>query len=562
MSPELISLPPELIGCIGQEVRIPDAKSLRLTCKFLGDVIAHRVLRCIVIRIGGQQQVCERDFKILEGIATDECKLVARLTKELKIETTPRRFRGRVVGETRQPGYNPRNAAVVGQDDPWPMAVIPSITYHVDPNTGDDPDIRTQSHEDRLRECLAPALRSFKALNKFSWPQANDVGWVRATVLESLTPLMHSIVSFEVTMDDSGGLSLLKELSNLTRFHFRIDIPSEQKRLDALATIKDVLRRSSDTLHDIQLYVVPPPKSCSKVIEDAVLPRNPGSPSPLRNLTKLNLSFEPESRVASPDQTLETINVGNEWTALRDADIWLRSVSVGRVSRPLLRYLASYPDCSVLKDLCLTDWFYYPSTEASILATQFFQDVLPFHRATLWTLKLMTDSKSGWEFGQLTEAFFHHSFPRLQALSVCLFPRGDGAHRSDLERLIDTAMDQSAYPCLDQIHIKGLHTHGRNRTLHFIDTLGEDRRLYCSITAQQRYKCRRVGHLLTKELLDATFSVAESQLLPKVNLIKLNRLNPVEVAHGVWAYVFDEQSPPQVAYTYTYAATGIANTSQ
>ncbi|KAF8961941.1 hypothetical protein BDZ97DRAFT_1826736 [Flammula alnicola] len=379
---DLLSLPPEIVEKITDQLEGIHQKTVRLVCKQLNSVVEHQLFSNIVLKYSNYQPdlICEQ----LEALASR--KTTARFhARSLEIRGFSvdshlgAKSRSRSIERTRGSPSRSRSRGPLAENH--------------------------QANKGLLAH-LAQAICSLSKVQEVWWHlSVNDPEWAKIVVMDSLA----SLPSLEVLRISLGGapasslkLELLTNLRKITIAGYCPDYRADIGRAN-----------SSDlaTLHDL-FGAVPPemPLSVSHLVLQSWCVRlDSVTLTHLRALESLSLYNNIDVRQNPPSNVdelaMEELMARTEaycssnddiWDALREDRIWLKEIATDGVSHALLDYLASY---SGLQKLTLSSSSTHDGLASDVLALKFYKDVLPKHAASLVALDVCPEYEGKWCFG-------------------------------------------------------------------------------------------------------------------------------------------------------------------
>lgn len=122
------------------------------------------------------------------------------------------------------------------------------------------------------------------------------------------------------------------------------------------------------------------------------------------------------------------------WTALKNTNIRLKSITSNRVSMGLIDYLASYD--GVLENLVLKESWYDEIPVSNSQANRFFTDALPRHQSSLRCLEVQPCTRGRWCFEAGNEECLSDLWPELVTLNVGIYTGPQALEPNDEDPLV------------------------------------------------------------------------------------------------------------------------------
>ncbi|KAF8194971.1 hypothetical protein BJ912DRAFT_876190 [Pholiota molesta] len=400
---DFLSLPPELIEKITDQLEGTYKKTLRLTCTQLNAIVEHQLFANIVIKYSNYQPdlICAQ----LEALA-ERTTTARRHARSLEI---------RGFSPDSHLGARSRSRSVERSRGSRSRSRGPLAEAH-------------QSNRGILTY-LGQAISSLSKVQEVWWHIGiNDPEWAQIVVMDSLVSLPFLKV-LRISLGGAPAPSL--KLEQLTDMH-QITITGycADYRTDIVAGLRTLISNSpqlthldvgfkgrangSDlsTLHDI-LGAVPPtsPLALSHLtLQNWGVRLDPTTLPHLHALHTLSLHDNVDTR-SSPPVDLDAPAIAalvartaaccasydEIWDALRQERIWLREIATDGVTAAFLDYLAAY---SGLQKLRLSSAPANDGLASDTLAMQFYQAVLPRHADSLAALEITPEYEGKWCFGR------------------------------------------------------------------------------------------------------------------------------------------------------------------
>ncbi|KAJ3509104.1 hypothetical protein NLJ89_g5395 [Agrocybe chaxingu] len=343
-----LSLAPELIQTIGDELSMSDLKQLRLTCKQLQPLVNHQLFRTVMIDITINN--IKKSVDMLQLLATGDCN-----------------------------------------------------------TRGSRADLEAQSATEQVAGCLRDALRSFSSLTTIRWsPVQWDNEEVQIAVVEALVGLSTLKNLHLNTTNCKAALPVdkLKGLEEISIFGLcsYVETMDNVGRLIArspgLRSLKVAQYRNygkplgkAQSLHQLLEYCDPlePLRLRHLSVQEALVRLDHITLPHLRSLTSLELTsvcdpFNTGNRYSyyrSQDDTgaaFDAQKVGSStediWKAFASTGVRLEKLKHDSLPRSLLKYLSSYSglkslniapthfDSAGLSDAAATEFFFCPSEQS------------------------------------------------------------------------------------------------------------------------------------------------------------------------------------------------------
>ncbi|KAF5319480.1 hypothetical protein D9619_008755 [Psilocybe cf. subviscida] len=404
--PRLLSLAPELIQIIADELDIRHVRSLRLVCRYLSRALVPIAFRNLTISVS--KNTLGSDLAKLRTLASPGCP-ASFATRRLTIGALSPCF---------DPTYTGPTWKFV--DDEWVAEEQP------------------QDHEglakalEEIRTLIVPAISSLKGLHSVIWkPIEKDDNTTQALVMNAIGRALN-LRSLRLT------LSYCKVPISFDNFsHLRgisIEGTSQKYHEETFESLARMIARSPDltsidivsnwryyygidrtqSLHQLFKYCAPdaPPlrlrhlglQMCLVKLDATTLPH-------LRHLRSLRLTYieDPHTRARytieeeeSGDSALrrEQKRYGSSlaefWTTLLQTGIQLEDITLDVVVPPFVDYLASY---SGVRRLHLTPGGFQDGSTSDLIGEAFYTRALPKHAAFLEDLNVNAVYDGGWCFG-------------------------------------------------------------------------------------------------------------------------------------------------------------------
>ncbi|KIM42284.1 hypothetical protein M413DRAFT_444714 [Hebeloma cylindrosporum] len=470
--PPFLSLPPELIESITDELDTNAVKDLRLSCKQLGEHLNSRVFR--ELTIGFTQMTYNRELSKVRILATTDCHAASSGTRTLRITS---------LSPTYDPGYPGPSLRNVGGE--WVYDPIPE----------DPPETRVA--EEELKGYLFKAIASLRSVHSVEWKPANkDAEWAQKDVMAALKTLhnlrvlnvetghfkfplpIHDLSNIqEISVHDTSTNYSTQIFDNLAKLVSRnpkitsIDIAGSSRysvdpidKNPSLHWIFENYPQKSSPLRLHQLSLT----YCFLKLDSVTLPH-------LQHLTSLSLITiqEPYSRrvrwrsdgASDLERSKEKLAYGSSlddvWKALKLSRIYLQELVLDVVVPSLLDYLASY---SGLKKLWIIPGIFRDGSSSDSMASQFFLSTSFInHVQSLEDLSITAIYEGFWCFGPWNEGVISRC-TKLKALkmaivSVQLYPPEDAdGERNVIDLLIDAV--SNSMPQLETLVISTANAEG------------------------------------------------------------------------------------------------------
>ncbi|KIM44342.1 hypothetical protein M413DRAFT_443343 [Hebeloma cylindrosporum] len=376
----LLSLAPELMQVITDELTVDAGKNLRLTCKHLGEFLNIRLFRDLT------SSFSKDNFEIVLSkvriLATKDCHAACSGTRTLKINSLSPAY---------DPGYRDAPAGWIEPEDP------PEAT----------------AAEEVLKGYLFKAIAPLKGVQSVVWkPSYKDGEWAQREVMNALKTLPE-LRALDLQTAHLRFALPLHDLSGLQEVYI-CDI-NEERTAEVFDNFAKLVARSPRiTFMDIT--------SCWRFSSDGspilhrILKHYPKGSSRLR-LRHLSLKF---------------------CIALKFSKIYLEELSLNIVVPSFLEYLASY---SGLKKLRLISGC--SDLQSDSMAREFFSTSFINHIQSLESLRISALYEGSWCFGPWNEAIVSRCTKlktfEMAIVSSHLFPSEEsGVERNVVELLIDT----------------------------------------------------------------------------------------------------------------------------
>jgi len=402
---KLLSIAPELIQAVSDELDINTLKALTLTCKQLGDTLAPRVLHSISLNVN--QHTLEKEMPKIRALAGGKTA-ASQGTKVLMI---------RGLSPTFDPSYrctwSYKDGEVV-RNGPPPV---------VSPEA--------QEAEVELKACLRASLVSLKSIQKVTWcPIREDEEWSQDIVIEALK----SFTSLQTLDLDLKECKISLRLHDITTLHAisltNIDYSRHAEEIyDNFAkmvskspnlTSVDILpvknfskpTPPTHSLHQVFKYYpadAPPLRLRHIGLNACLLRLDHTTLRHLKTLKSLQLTAIIDPYAPPYDGYETNIDNGEEqkrvgssladiWKTMEAQGIWLEAIHHEDVCPEFLDYLSSY---SGLKSLNVRpDPWHKGLPYSNPLATRFFANPGPLfnHLQTLENLHIEPRYEGDWCF--------------------------------------------------------------------------------------------------------------------------------------------------------------------
>ncbi|KAJ3723976.1 hypothetical protein C8R42DRAFT_476166 [Lentinula raphanica] len=412
----LSSLPLELLTAFANEVpRLEDRKSLRLTCKLLGEVLKPHVLSSVTLSIHGHN--LHSGLYLLDALVEEKdampkgsSAMFSGLSKHIKT----------LYIDSLCPGYYPESDLDFRrkQDTFWTLSDAEGQVrswLKIEPPS---------SEGEELQLLLKPALESLNNLTAIHWRwQFRDPEWTLNTIFECLESdkFLQKLEEFDFCYHPSPvheplripNIRQVRRLSisghlckpDLPRL-FQHPILSNNPRLTTLGVCKDLFFRND-------------------------VPLDQSIPDTVTDLRLNGLKFAGLEHIVNGNLTSldlgNSIMVNNSWASLwkilSSQHICLRKLALGHFSRSrdmrqLLRYLLSYSGLESFSLPCIQS-----DEDDNSDAMIFYTSVLPQHAESLVNLELKPLFESGWCVSASNIHVFRQC-KRMRTLSIKMMHRG------------------------------------------------------------------------------------------------------------------------------------------
>ncbi|KDR70944.1 hypothetical protein GALMADRAFT_254550 [Galerina marginata CBS 339.88] len=397
---DLLSLPPEIVEQVTENLDGKHKKTVRSVCKQLNVIVEHQLFANIVLKYSNYQPSLV--YEQLEALAS----------------------------RTTSAGSHARSLEIRGfSPDSHLGARSRSRSLERSRSRSRGPLADSHVAHKSLLAHLGQAICSLRKVREVWWHiSLNDPEWVQIVVMDSLASLP-ALEEFRLSLGGGMAASLrLEQLTNLRKItvtgfcsDYRRDIVSGLRTLISNSPCLTHLevgynyRRDDNgisTLHDL-LGAVPPdaPLSLSHLtLRGWCVRLDPTTLPHLRGLESLslhvNLDTRSFSRLDLDDAAREEVmqrmtdqsSLNEEiWIALREERIHLKEISTDEVNDGFLEYLASY---SGLEKLTLSSATADTARQSDALAMRFYTEVLPSHSHSLVGLDVCPIYEGKWCFGK------------------------------------------------------------------------------------------------------------------------------------------------------------------
>ncbi|KAJ3509106.1 hypothetical protein NLJ89_g5397 [Agrocybe chaxingu] len=438
--PRFISLAPELIHAVADELFVGDLKGLRLTCRQLAYLLSAQVLRKLVFDFNFSN--LEASIEKLE-ILSKGCPAAVQGTKELVLRSL-------------------------------------SVDINRVPKGHHTPE--SLLFDSVVQRCLFRALSSLKSVRSIRWsPSESDSDWIQTTVLAALAELPN-LTRINIDIEYWNASLPMRNLQGLTEIALWggcsspscceaiIDniakLIAHSPRLSSLSVElwQDYFAPLKDWSFQHLLQEIPngnPPLSLMRLrLRGAVVSLDSATLSHLRNLVSLDLqaicnledtSAFPPGFIHSPQDDI--------WVALSSSGIWLEKIKLDFVTDSFLEYLASY---SGLKALYVIPENFLDDASADEMAVKFYGSGLLSHVQSLEWLEILPRNKGRWCFSS-ENASFIANLGELSRLHMKVTPSNliiDKDQRNLVELFINTAVGHLSR--LENLHISPVLPRQRN----------------------------------------------------------------------------------------------------
>ncbi|KJA16624.1 hypothetical protein HYPSUDRAFT_47244 [Hypholoma sublateritium FD-334 SS-4] len=405
MPRSILSLAPELIHIITDELDTHDLECLRLTCKTLAHLLRSRVFRVLSIKV--TKDSLQRDVTKLRELAMVSCPASSG-TQTLRIGSLT-------------PSYDPNYKGPTWKyvDGEWVAEA----------DEEDSPEVLSAVGE--MKKYLFDAIFSLKALRKVEWtPHREEDETTQTIVVQALSSLpnlcsvafciTHCKVPLPFDLFSTGStlrkislagtcepyhddiLDSLAKLIAKTPSLMSIDIASNWRYNQPI--------NKTQSLHELFKYYPrsePPLRLRHLGLKVCLVRLDEFTLSHLRQLTSLELTSieDPYTRqryiqedeyqdgTLLSEQKKYGSSLDEVWSILRDAEVHLEEITVDVVVPALLDYLHSY---SGVKKLIMTPGGFDDGIRSDAMASEFFAASLANHKASLQELAIKALFEGAW----------------------------------------------------------------------------------------------------------------------------------------------------------------------
>ncbi|KIM44340.1 hypothetical protein M413DRAFT_443341 [Hebeloma cylindrosporum] len=508
----LLSLAPELIQAISDELTIDTAKDLRLTCKQFGEFLHPRIFRDLTINF--TQATYENDLFKVRLLAATDFHATSTETRTLKITSLSPAY---------DPGYS--GPGWTSSDDGWIKG----------PEREDPPEVKVA--EEELKGYLFKAIASLRSLESVELtPGRKDGEWAHKDAMNALETLpnlrvlsiydadlfkfplpLHNLSSIEEI--SASGISVQytpRILDNIAK------LVARSPKITSISMTSSSYWSSGDecpSLHDIFKHYPQsfPPLRLRRLLlmsyriklDDLTLPH-------LRHLTSLDLRNieEPYNRRRrrpwegpsglNHAEEIQRSTLDDIWKMMKISGIYLQELALDVVVPSFLEYLASY---SGLKKLCIVAGGFNSGYSSDSMARQFFSTPFINHVQSLEDLTIRAPYEGSWCFGRWNQAIVS-SCKNLKKLEMAIVSARLHEFERNVIGLIDTV--SKSMPQLDSLIISTATPEsdrgawcGNGAMEHSAYTA---RRIILSVNKYRSLPtCRRLPHLTVEDDPPRTF---------------------------------------------------------
>ncbi|CAA7269412.1 unnamed protein product [Cyclocybe aegerita] len=418
--PGFISLAPELIHAVADELLVGDLKELRLTCRQLGYLLSAQVLRKLVFDFNFSN--LETSVEKLE-ILSKGCPAAAQGIRELVLRSLS-------VDSNR----------------------IPNEHHTPEPSLFDSV----------LQKYLFRALSSLKSVRSVRWfSSESDSDWIQTTVVAALTELPN-LTRISIDIRYWKTALPIRNLQGLTEIALSGRCNSANCYEATIDNIAKLITRSprlsSLSVEPWREYYGPiknwslqdllqgfpsnnPPLPLTRLrLCGAVVSLDSATLSHLRHLVSLDLQDVCNLDDTSAFSKEFTSSPRDDiWAALLASGIWLEKIKVDFITESFLEYLASY---SGLKALCVIPANFQDDASSDEMAVKFFGPALLSHLQSLEWLEILPQNKGRWCFSSKNASFITN-FEELSRLHMTVTTANlniDKDQKNIVELFINTAV--------------------------------------------------------------------------------------------------------------------------
>ncbi|KAF8160012.1 hypothetical protein B0H34DRAFT_705799 [Crassisporium funariophilum] len=400
---EFLSLPPEIIEKVSEQLGGSHKKILRLVCKDLNSIIERQLFSNIILKYSNYQP----------ELISAQLEALANRTTQARRHARSLEIRG--FSPDSHLGVRSRSRSTERNRTSRSRSRGPLSDAHV-VNKG-------------ILAHLGQAISSLNKVQNVWWQFAmNDPEWAKIVVMDSLASLP-SLEQLRISLGGGSASSLrLEQLTNLRKISITGLCPDY--RVDVIPGLRTLISNSPQLTHldvDSGSYRADSETSTLHDLLDAV-PVN--SPLSLTHLSLRSWCVRLDSRTLPHLRTLESLTLYNTldtrnqlfgslddlatdeliertkdycstndevWDTLRREEIYLAEIATDEVCEALLDYLASY---SGLKKFSLSGTKTQDSFSSDPLAMRFYDEVLPNHASTITVLDVPAEYEGKWCFGK------------------------------------------------------------------------------------------------------------------------------------------------------------------